>query len=96
MVLPYHDKASVSTMGAWLNALGEGKKAKRWYLQKYTDRDSVVYSGFSAPEEETMRQYAEILAPYADLVSLRGISTKYSGFEEKKHTTYRHWEKLEI
>ncbi len=73
VVLPFHHEASVSAMGAWLNALGEGKKAKRWYLQKYTDRDSVVYSGFSAPEEETMRQYAEILAPYADLVSLRGV-----------------------
>lgn len=73
VVVPFHSESSVRAMGAWLNSLGEGKKAKRWYLQKYTDRESVLYAGFSAPEDTKMQYFAEILHSYADLVSLRGV-----------------------
>lgn len=68
-----HDGASIQDMGAWVQSCGNGQTAKRWYLQRYTDRDSVLVAGLHAPEAQKMQQYAEKLAPFADLVSLRGV-----------------------
>ena len=67
-----HDETAILEMGQWIQDIG-GKKAKRWYLQSYMDRDSVLTPGLSAPTEEKMQQYAEILAPFGELVSLRGV-----------------------
>ena len=67
-----HDAQSILEMGQWLHSLGE-KPAKRWYLQQYMDRDSVLSSGLHAPSPENMRKYAEILTPFAIQVSLRGV-----------------------
>lgn len=67
-----HDAKSILEMGQWLHSLGE-KPAKRWYLQQYMDRDSVLSSGLHAPSPENMGKYAEILTPFAIQVSLRGV-----------------------
>ena len=67
-----HTSKSVQEMGRWLRSLRE-KPAKRWYLQQYMDRDSVLSSGLHAPSPEKMGEYAEILAPFAMQVSLRGV-----------------------
>lgn len=68
-----HTEASIEAMGQWLRGLGNGTKPGKWFLQCYTDRDSVLFAGLSAPEADTMRQYARILTPFADFVSLRGV-----------------------
>jgi len=73
VVAELHDADSVREMAAWVSSLGGGQTAKRWYLQSYTDRDSVLCAGLHAPEAEIMGQYAEILAPYGTLVELRGM-----------------------
>ena len=67
-----HDPQSILEMGQWLCSLGE-KPAKRWYLQQYMDRDSVLSAGLHAPSKEKMAKYAEILTPFAIQVSLRGV-----------------------
>lgn len=68
-----HTEASIEAMGQWLRGIGNGTKPDKWFLQCYTDRDSVLFAGLSAPEADTMRQYAQILTPFADFVSLRGV-----------------------
>ena len=68
-----HTEASIEAMGQWLRGIGNGTKPGKWFLQCYTDRDSVLFAGLSAPEADTMRQYAQILTPFADFVSLRGV-----------------------
>ena len=47
--------------------------AKRYFLQSFTDRDTVPYEGFSAPSKEEMRRYADLVRPYVQEVGLRGV-----------------------
>ena len=73
VVQELHDASSIQDMGQWVQQLGNGNIPQNWYLQCYTDRDSVLQAGLSAPRKEQMQQYAEILAPYAVNVGLRGV-----------------------
>ncbi len=47
--------------------------AKNYFLQAFTDRDTVMFSGFSAPSKEQMEKYAEIVSKSVKNVSLRGV-----------------------
>ena len=73
VVRELHSSRSIEDMGRWVCSLAEGRKPGKWYLQSYVDRDSVLSAGLSAPEKENMQRYAEILTPFADFVSLRGV-----------------------
>ena len=68
-----HTEQAIEAMGKWLQDVGKGQKPGKWFLQCYTDRDSVLFAGLSAPTAETMRRYAQKLEPFADFVSLRGV-----------------------
>ena len=71
LVKPLHDEASVVAMGQWLSSLVPGKKPEKLFLQRFADRDTVAFSGFSAPEEEEVARWAHLLAPYAHSVTIR-------------------------
>ena len=73
VVQQLHSAASVEAMGRWVCDLAEGVKPKRWYLQCYVDRESVLASGLTPPEKEDMEKYCKILGPYGEFVSLRGV-----------------------
>lgn len=73
VVQQLHDAASIEAMGQWVCNLAEGVKPKRWYLQCYVDRDSVLRPGLSAPEKEDMEKYCQILSLHSENVSLRGV-----------------------
>ena len=47
--------------------------ARRYFLQRFTDRDSVPFEGFHAPAKEDMLRYAEIARRYVADTSLRGV-----------------------
>ena len=47
--------------------------AKRFFLQAFTDRDSVPFAGFYAPSAEKMRSYAEIVGKYVQETTIRGV-----------------------
>ena len=47
--------------------------AKRYFLQAFTDRDSVPFDNLSAPGAEEMRKYAEIARNYVPKTELRGV-----------------------
>ena len=49
------------------------KGAKRYFLQRFTDRDTVPYGNLTAPSFEKMRQYAEIAKIYVFDTQLRGV-----------------------
>ena len=68
-----HNAESVQSMGAWMHDLAGGKKVKRWFLQSFVDRESVLFSNLNPPKVEDLRQYAEILTQYAWEVGLRGV-----------------------
>lgn len=71
LVLPLHDEVSVTELGRWLAGLVPGKKPKRLFLQRFADRDTVAFAGFSAPEEDAVEQWAEMLRPYVESVTIR-------------------------
>lgn len=49
------------------------KGAKRYFLQRFTDRDSVPYGNLTAPSFDDMRRYAEIARKYVKNTQLRGV-----------------------
>ncbi len=47
--------------------------AEHYYLQCFTDRDSVLLGGLHAPSQEEMERYAEIVRPSVEEVQIRGM-----------------------
>ena len=47
--------------------------AKRYALQAFADRDTVVFGGLSAPTRQQMEHYADIVRPAVGEVLLRGV-----------------------
>jgi pyruvate formate lyase activating enzyme len=71
LVEPLHTEESIAQMGKWLASLVPGKKPKKLFLQSFVDRDTVVFSGLSAPAEQTVERYAALLADCAETVTIR-------------------------
>jgi pyruvate formate lyase activating enzyme len=72
LVRQLHDEASMEEMGRWLASLVPGKLPEILYLQTFVDRDTVVFSGLSAPETEDIRRFSRSLEPYVRQVRIRG------------------------
>ena len=68
-----HAEQDMEEMGRWLCGLIPGRKPRRHYIQPYVDRDSVLTQGLHTPEKAKLLAMAEKLAPYADLVEIRGM-----------------------
>ena len=66
-VAELHDEDSFRKIGEWIRG------AKRYFLQKFTDRDTVPFEGFHAPADEEMRRYLEISREYVPSAELRGV-----------------------
>ena len=63
-----HDNDSFNGIGTLI----EG--AERYFLQKFTDRDTVPFEGLSAPSDDKMREYLETVRPFVKEVQLRGVN----------------------
>ncbi|MBQ4586604.1 MAG: anaerobic ribonucleoside-triphosphate reductase activating protein [Clostridia bacterium] len=48
------------------------KGAKRYYLQPFVDSDAVLFKGLSAPCDDKMNSYAQLLSKMLDFVQIRG------------------------
>ena len=46
--------------------------AKRYFLQPFTDRDTVAFAGLHAPGSSALAQYIDIVRPHVGEVALRG------------------------
>ncbi|MBQ9228042.1 MAG: anaerobic ribonucleoside-triphosphate reductase activating protein [Eubacterium sp.] len=62
-----HEAADFEKMGAMIQG------AKRYFLQRFTDRDTVPYGNLSAPSFDEMRQYAKIACQFVTDTQLRGV-----------------------
>ena len=74
VVAELHDEQSVRDIGEWLARLSPDTPAKRFFLQAYVDRDSVLCEGLHAPSDETLDILRETLAPYVAEAHIRGKS----------------------
>ena len=72
VVKPFHDETSILEMGQWLYDLAGKKPVKKLFLQPFVDRDTVVFSGLSAPESTQMAAFVELLKPFVLDVFVRG------------------------
>lgn len=61
-----HDARSFQDIAALISG------AKRYFLQPFTDRDTVAYSGLHAPTAAQLAAYAEIVRPHVGEVAIRG------------------------
>ena len=66
-VAELHDDASFLKLGDWLAG------AKRYYIQCFQPRDTVLRAGLSAPTETQLRRWAELVRPKIPTVCVRGI-----------------------
>ncbi len=66
-VAEFHDDRSFEQIGEWIAG------ARRYYLQKFTDRETVPFGGLHAPGDEQMRRWADIIRPFVPSVELRGV-----------------------
>lgn len=71
LVEQLHSEETIRAMGEWLKGLVPGRKPGKLYLQRFVDRDTVLFSGLSAPEPEAVERYAEILADCAEEIFIR-------------------------
>lgn len=67
VVKELHDESSFKDIAEWI------KGARRYFLQCFTDRESVIQTGFSSPSEQDMHNFAAIVRPFVQEVSLRGV-----------------------
>ena len=67
VVKEFHDEDSFRDIGPWITG------AKRYFLQCFTDRESVPFQGLHAPEKVELERFADSVRPYVREVSLRGI-----------------------
>ena len=67
VVKQLHDGDSFRAIGPWLAG------AKRYFLQAFVDRDSVLSPGLSPCTEEEMEGFAGLVRPFIPSVELRGL-----------------------
>ena len=71
LVQQLHDDQSVAEMGRWLASLVPNATPHELFLQRFVDRDTVAFAGLSAPDEDAVERYAEILAAFLGKVTIR-------------------------
>ena len=66
VVKQLHDRESFEKIGEWING------AERYFLQPFKDRDTVAFAGLSAPDDEELKMFKNIVKPYVKSISVRG------------------------
>ena len=67
VVRQFHDLASFRAIGPWIRG------ARRYFLQSFVDRDTVLRPGLTPCTAEELRSFADAVRPFVPSVTLRGI-----------------------
>lgn len=67
VVKEFHEQRDFEEIGKMIEGAG------KYFLQSFTDRDSVPFGGLSAASKEEMLLYADTARKYVRQVSLRGV-----------------------
>ena len=67
VVREFHDADSFKAIGPWIAG------AKRYFLQSFVDRDTVLREGLHPWDGETLGGFADLVRPYVEQVELRGV-----------------------
>ena len=63
----FHDADSFEGIAEWICG------ASNYYIQSFTDRDTVHFSGFEAYSKEELEVFADIVRPHVRHIELRGV-----------------------
>ena len=66
VVREYHEASDFEAIGEWIAG------ARRYFLQPFTDRDTVPNRFLSAPAPSELRRYCDIVACCVDVAEIRG------------------------
>ena len=67
VVREFHDADSFQAIGPWIAG------ARRYFLQSFVDRDSVLQAGLHPWDRETLASFGDLVRPYVEQVELRGV-----------------------
>ncbi len=67
VVREFHDAGSFRAIGPWIAG------AKRYFLQNFVDRDTVLQRGLRPWDGETLQTFADLVRPFVERVELRGV-----------------------
>ena len=67
VVAEFHEAADFKAIGAWIAG------AQRYFLQIFTDRDTVPYGNLHAPAREDVIAWADIARKYVPDTAIRGL-----------------------
>lgn len=67
-----HDCDAVERMGQWVSSLAAGRMVKRWFVQPFVDRDTVLFTGLSRPNDAQLSEFAGVLSRFSALSEIRG------------------------
>ena len=66
VIAEYHDESSFRGIAELIRG------AKRYFLQPFTDRDTVIERGLHAPDDAALKNYLEIVQPHVEKAEIRG------------------------
>ena len=66
VISQFHEEKDLAEIGEMIRG------ARRYFLQSFTDRDTVPYGGLSAPGKEELKRYAEQVRRFVPDVQTRG------------------------
>ena len=72
VVQEFHTREDIDAMGKWFQKLSPDRKVKKYFLQPYADRDSVLCSGLHRPESGDLQGFLEAILPYVHTAEIRG------------------------
>ena len=70
---PLHDRQAMADIVRWLEKISPDNKARRFFIQPFADRDTVIFAGLKTPETAELTAFQEILTHCAEQVSIRGV-----------------------
>lgn len=68
IVREYHTTEDMLSIGQWLSG------TKAYYLQSYEDSGDILKPGLHSHSKETLEEYARLLSPMINYVSVRGVN----------------------
>ena len=72
VVAELHNADAISQMGQWVAGIAKKRKIKRWYVQPFVDRDTVLFTGLSRPKDEQLSEFVRILGGFSLHSEVRG------------------------
>lgn len=72
VVQQFHTVKEMQAIGQWFEVLCPGRTVKKYFLQPYTDRDSVLCCGLSTPKKADLQAFLAVIQPFVQNADIRG------------------------